>query len=1020
MRSIGLIGIIFLLLAASAFTSMYTLPVAGSFAEMATSSELMLYNFVELADESEDVVRWWTGDPDNGYSLISFGGPDNDPNGFAMYKTNIKLNDGIKYSKVLETHPKWVDHGEIVANYYNIYIPKGGAKLHAKVGFIQGGTAGDAYVYLYLVDEHHNYYFLVGSASAGDHITYSGGVKTYSVSVPSSLWGKTCTFGLRVYAGSSSAQDWVAWPYIYLTGKYVLNLASDETSVEIVQGESTSFQIHISGDYPGPLTLSASGVPAGVQVSFSPSTVSRFSPDSVVTITAADDAETGTFNIVFKAKHSPDMLATKTITLKVSPKAHPDFTIDVSPSSTSISRGDVATFSISINPLEGFNQPVSFSISGVPSGTTYEFTPSSGTPPFISTLRIETSETTPLGTHTITITASGGGKTHSKSIHLTVEAAPDFSIKVEPLSITIKQGESAEYVIGVASLEGFSEEVSLSVSGLPSGATLSLSQTSGTPPLKSIMKIQTSEDTPPGSYTITVTGTGGGKTHSASAKLIVEVLPSFSITLAEEEVSITQGESVDLAVDVGSSGGFSGVVELFVRGLKAGLTASFDPESDNAPYTSTLTITASKDTPPGTYELMVVGVSGELTRGASLTLEVKAMPSFEVSVSPSSASVVQGEEVEFMVEVKPSGGFSKIVNLSIMNTPSRTTATFSKSSGIPPFSSTLTIRAEEDAPVGDYSLTLKAEGDGISKTRSFKLSIKEAVKPFDFSLEVTPSSVTIKPGGSTTMVVLVNLRSGKAEPVSLTAAGLPSDFKYSFDPPTVTPTGSSTLHLTAGNTPGSYTLVVQASGGKVVKTVSVHVEVVEEKRCLIATAAFGSEVAPQVQVLREFRDGFVMKTFAGENFMKTFNAFYYSWSPYVARAEYENPVLRDFIRITIYPLIYSLEVSRIIAQPFSTIPEFAVLVSGIIASLLIGLIYVSPILLTIILASRWKKRSLPNIRKYYILLALAFGLLLFSIAEVSSITIVMMLGSAIIVLACIALGAILPTIAVRYLTDRKN
>jgi len=191
-------------------------------------------------------------------------------------------------------------------------------------------------------------------------------------------------------------------------------------------------------------------------------------------------------------------------------------------------------------------------------------------------------------------------------------------------------------------------------------------------------------------------------------------------------------------------------------------------------------------------------------------------------------------------------------------------------------------------------------------------------------------------------------------------------------------------------------------------------------RCLIATAAFGSEMAPQVQMLREFRDGFVMRTFAGENFMKAFNTFYYSWSPYVAKAEYENPVLRDFIRITIYPLIYSLEVSHIIAKPFSTIPEFAVLISGIIASLLIGLIYVSPILLTIILASRWKKRSLPNIRKYYIILALAFGLLLFSIAEVSSITIVMMLGSAIIVLACIALGAILPTIAIRYLTDRKN
>jgi len=175
-----------------------------------------------------------------------------------------------------------------------------------------------------------------------------------------------------------------------------------------------------------------------------------------------------------------------------------------------------------INPLEGFNQPVSLSVSGLPTGTTHEFNPLSGTPPFTSILRIRTSETTPLGAHTITITAGGGGKTHSKSVDLIVEAVPGFSIGVDPQSVTIKQGEAAEYVIGVASIEGFSGEVSLSVSGLPSGATVLLSHTSGVPPLKSIMRIQTSEDTPIGNYTITVTGTGGGKSHSKSVNLIVK------------------------------------------------------------------------------------------------------------------------------------------------------------------------------------------------------------------------------------------------------------------------------------------------------------------------------------------------------------------------------------------------------------------------------------------------------------------------------------------------------------------
>ena len=354
-----------------------------------------------------------------------------------------------------------------------------------------------------------------------------------------------------------------------------------------------------------------------------------------------------------------------------------------------------------------------------------------------------------------------------------------------------------------------------------------------------------------------------------------------------------------------------------------------------------------------------------------------------------------------------------------MNIPSRVSAKFSTSSGTPPFSSTLTITVDEKAAVGSYNLSLKAEGDEIAKTKSFRLSIKEAVKPFDFELVATPSSVEIKPGESMTVAILVNLKSGKAEPVSLTAAGLPSDFGYSFDPPTVTPTGSSILQLTAGNMPGSYTLVVQASGGGVVKMVNVYVKV-EERRCLIATAAFGSELAPQVQVLRGFRDGFVMKTFAGESFMKAFDAFYYSWSPYMAQAEYGNPTLRTLVKLSIYPLIYSLELSRIAAQPFSTAPELAVLISGVIASFLIGFIYISPISAAAALLWRSKLGRFPSLKSRSMILALLLSLTSFMVAEVVSSTTLIMIASALTVISCMAMGAISTPIILELFLDRKE
>jgi len=78
--------------------------------------------------------------------------------------------------------------------------------------------------------------------------------------------------------------------------------------------------------------------------------------------------------------------------------------------------------------------------------------------------------------------------------------------------------------------------------------------------------------------------------------------------------------------------------------------------------------------------------------------------------------------------------------------------------------------------------------------------------------------------------------------------------------------------------------------------------------CLIATAAYGSEMAPQVQLLREIRDNQLMKTESGVSFMTGFNQFYYSFSPYIADMQRENPVFQEVVKIGITPLLSSLSI----------------------------------------------------------------------------------------------------------------
>mgnify|MGYP003924699077 FL=1 len=177
-------------------------------------------------------------------------------------------------------------------------------------------------------------------------------------------------------------------------------------------------------------------------------------------------------------------------------------------------------------------------------------------------------------------------------------------------------------------------------------------------------------------------------------------------------------------------------------------------------------------------------------------------------------------------------------------------------------------------------------------------------------------------------------------------------------------------------------------------------------RCLIATAAYGSEFAPQVQALREFRDNFVMQTFAGSNFMTVFNNFYYSWSPYIAEAEYRNDILRNIVKSMISPLISSLEISREASRPLSINPELAVLASGLFASSLISLIYFAPTALIVYSILKWRRVNI-RINIAYLLILFGVSLLLFLLAEFLISSSLMMLASSMIVLSTITLTIIL-------------
>src|SRR5712692_5121668 len=195
------------------------------------------------------------------------------------------------------------------------------------------------------------------------------------------------------------------------------------------------------------------------------------------------------------------------------PPPAPNFSLSALPSSLTMTQGASGTSTITVAPLNGFTGSVGLAASGVPSGVTATFSPTSTTG--TSTLTLAASSTAATGTSTVTVTGTSGTTlSHTATLSLTVNApapAPNFSLSASPSSLTVTQGASGTSTISVAALNGFTGSVGLAASGVPSGVTATFSPTSTTG--KSTLTLAASSTATIGTSTVTITGTSGTLSH---------------------------------------------------------------------------------------------------------------------------------------------------------------------------------------------------------------------------------------------------------------------------------------------------------------------------------------------------------------------------------------------------------------------------------------------------------------------------------------------------------------------------
>lgn len=201
---------------------------------------------------------------------------------------------------------------------------------------------------------------------------------------------------------------------------FSVSISPSSQTVRIGDKASYSITVSLVSGAASSVSLSLSGLPSDLTYSFSPqSGTPTFS--STLTVDASAAPSTGTYTFTVTAQGGG---VSKTATATLIVEEAPDFMVSASPSSSSVKQSEETSFNVAINPVGGFDKPVTLAVSGLPVGASSMFTVPSGKPPFTSTLIVETASETPKGVYSLTIDATGGDKTHSATVTLIVEEKP--------------------------------------------------------------------------------------------------------------------------------------------------------------------------------------------------------------------------------------------------------------------------------------------------------------------------------------------------------------------------------------------------------------------------------------------------------------------------------------------------------------------------------------------------------------------------------------------------------------------
>jgi subtilisin family serine protease len=416
--------------------------------------------------------------------------------------------------------------------------------------------------------------FQIGSGFNSQHVfTINASLGTQTATAYGWQANGSLAEGFTMWLANSSQTAFVA----QASGDYGLNIASINNYATTVQSSCTGLPAWATCQFSAP----ALTIPAGT------------SSASSLVVATTSAAQVGTYQFTVIAT---DGTITRQVaaTLQVQASPPPNILGVISPASATLSPGQSANLEITLISENSAAGTLSLQCSGIPSGSTCSFNPTTTTLPangsVTDQLTVQVGSAVQIGTYPFSVVATVGSITNQIAVTLQVQGPPDFSGAISPASATVTVGQSASFAINLISQNDATGNVNLQCLNIPSGTACTFNPTVPSLPandnVTDQLTVQASSAAQVGTYPFTVLATLGTITHQIAATLQVQEStgpPNFSGSISPTSATLSAGQSANFSITLNSQNGASGSVSFQCLNVPSGTTCTFNPTTANLP-----------------------------------------------------------------------------------------------------------------------------------------------------------------------------------------------------------------------------------------------------------------------------------------------------------------------------------------------------------------------------------------------------------------------------------------------------